>query len=470
MALWVRGLGRCDTIGAGLRLVDTGVWTMSRQLALRRVAVVLGALCLVLAAWYVAVRPTTLRVAVGASGSTQVEVLETVARVLRDSHQPFRFKLVRTNGTADASAKLDKGTVDLAVLRSDDQGGKDARSIVILHKRAVALVVRKDSGIETLRDIANRPIGITNVDADSYRPMIEKIMSHFELGEDELNLQEMSRRETVDAMTQRRIDGFIMVVNPASKPTRDMIAEMTAKNKLEIVVKGVPSHQALALRFRELHKSEIPEGAFGLQPVDEEDTVGITLELAATSRLSEQTATELTKSLMEIRGRLRSAQSLTYNIETPPVDEERRFLPHAGTAAFINSEAKTLLEQYSDYIWLGLFGVGIIGSSVAGVMSWAGLKSEAPADTLAEQVRVLAGRLEAATTIAEIDGIQGDFDDLVLALMRDYGLRRLSDEGSPDPSPWLNTFAGLIVRRRQLLEGIAPPAIADAPRISAVRT
>lgn len=442
---------------------------MARQLALRRVAVVLGGFCLLLAAWYVAVRPTTLRVAVGPAGSTQLEVMEALARVLRDSRQPFRFRVVRAAGMADASAMLDRGAVDLALLRSDVQEGKDARSIVIMHRRAVVLVTRKDSGIETLRDIANRPIGITNVDADSYKPLVERIMSHFELDEDELKLQELSRKETVEAMAQRRIDGFIMVINPASKPTREMISEITGKHKQELVVKGVPSHQALALRFRELDKSTIPEGAFGQQPAEDEDTVGITLELAASSHLSEQTATNLTKALMEVRGRMRSAQALTYNIETPPVDEERRFLPHAGTAAYVNSEAKTLLEQYSDYIWLGLFSVGIIGSSVAGLMSWAGLKREAPADTLAEQVRMLAGRLESATTTGEIEGIQGDFDDLVLALMRDYGLRTLAEDGSPDPSPWLNTFAGLIDRRRRLLEGIAPPAIGEAPRRSSVR-
>ena len=442
---------------------------MARQLALRRVAVVLGGLCLVLAAWYVAVRPTTLRVAVGPTKSTQVEVLEALGRVLRDSRQPFRFKLVRAEGSADAGAMLDKGAVDLAVLRSDVQEWKDARSIVILHKRAVVLVTRKDSGIESLRDIANRPIGITNVDADSYKPLVERIMSHFELEEDELKLQEMTRKETVEAMAQRRIDGFIMVINPASKPTRDMISEITGKHKMDIVVKGVPSHQALALRFRELDTSEIPEGAFGLQPAEDEDTVGITLELAASSRLSEQTATSLTKSLMEIRGRLRSAQALTYNIETPPVDEERRFLPHAGTVAHVNSEAKTLLEQYSDYIWLGLFSVGIIGSSIAGVMSWAGLKGEAPAETLAEQVRVLAGRLEAATGVTEVDAVQGDFDDLVLAIMRDYGLRSLAEEGAPDPSPWLNTFAGLIERRRRLLEDVTHPIPGEAPWHQVVR-
>lgn len=442
---------------------------MKGQLALRRVAVALGALCLVLAGWYLAVRPTTLTIAVGPPGSTQVTVLETLGRALKDTRQPFRLKLVGAGGSAEASAKLDKGTVDLAVLRSDDLEAKDARSIVILHKRSLVLVVRKDAGIETLRDIAGKPIGIVKIDADSYAPLIERIMSHFEVEEDDLKLQELDREATVAAMAQRRIDGFIMWANPASKPSREVISELTGTHKLEVVVKGTPAHEALALRFRELHTSEIPDGAFGAQPDDDEDTVGVTLEIVASSRLSEQTATALTKSLMEIRGRLRSTQTPTYNVETPPVDEERRFLPHAGTAAFVNSEAKTLFEQYSDHIWLALFSIGIVGSSIAGILSWAGLRREAPADTLAEQMRILAGRLENAGSVAEVDQVQGDFDDLVLAIMREYGLQSLAEDGAPDPSPWLNTFAGLIARRRALLTDLAPTGTTDRPLRSVAR-
>ena len=436
---------------------------MTGHLALRRVAVLLGALCLILAIWYLAVRPSVLRVAVGPPNGTQLEVLEALQKVMRDTNQPYRLRIVRADGTAHASRLLDQGKVDLAVLRSDDLSARDARSIVILHKRAVVLVTRKDSGIDSLREIAGRPIGITNVDRDSYKPIVERIMSHYEIEEGELKLTEMTRKETVAAMASREIDGFVMVVNPASKPTREMISEITVKNKVGIVVKGVPAHQAIALRFRELHASEIPEGAFGQQPTDEEDTVGLTLELVASSRLSEQTAADLTKSLMEVRGRLRNIQGLTYNIETPPVDEERRFLPHAGTAAFVNSEVKTLLEQYSDHIWLLLFSVGLIGSSIAGLMSWAGFKQGAPSEELAEHLRDLAARLEGASTVAEVEAVQGDFDDLVLGIMRDYGLKSLSEEGSPDPSSWLNMFAGLIERRRQLLHDLGTPATAVEP-------
>ena len=429
---------------------------MKGHLALRRVAVVLGAFALLLAAWYMALRPKMLSVAVGPEGSTQITYLKNLAKVLKDTRQPFRLRIVEVEGSAEGGELLDKGRVDLAVLRSDDLESKEARSIVILHKRAFAFVVHKDSGIESLRDIAEKPIGVVDVDTDSYKAIVERIMSHYDVDEDDLKLEPMKRDEIGKAMAERRILGFLMVGNLASRPFREMMSEMTGKLKLELVVSGVPAHEAIALRFRELHTSKIPEGVFGLEP-EEEETVGLTLELTASSRLSEQTATALTKSLMEVRTRLRSTQAVTYSIETPPVDEERRFLPHAGTAAFVNSEAKTLLEQYSDHIWLALFGVGIVGSSIAGLMSWAGLRREAPAETLGDEMRVLAARLEAASEVADVDAIQGDFDDLMLSVMREYGLRNLVEEGTPDPSPWFNTFAGVIARRRALLADISLP-------------
>lgn len=440
---------------------------MKGQLALRRIAVALGGLCLMLGIWYLAVRPTTLAVAVGPAESTQLAYVHNLAKVLRESRQPFRLKVVPAAGTASASEMLDSGRVDLAVLRSDNAEAKDARSIVILHKRAIAFVSRKDANLGTMRDIEEKPIGVLDVDQDSYKPLVERIMSHYDVDDEDLKLQSLRRDDLIKAMVDRRIEGFIIVGNLASRPVREMMSELTGEHKLELVVKGVPAYAALALRFRELHESKIPEGVFGLQPEEEENTVGITLELATTSRMSEQTATALTRTLMEVRARLRSPRAVSYAVETPPVDEERRFLPHSGTAAFVNSEAKTLLEEYSDFIWLGLFGLGLVGSGIAGVMSWAGLKREAPVETMAERMRVLAGRLEHAGSVADVDAVQGDFDDLLLGIMREYGLRSLAEDGAPDPSAWLHTFGGLIERRRALLVDLAqaqPPVVLKPSR------
>ena len=120
---------------------------------MRRVALMFGALCGVLAIWYLAVRPTVLTIAVGPAGSSQGAFAETVGKLLKETRQPFRFKVVETDGTEESSKQLDGRKVDLALLRSDDLTSKEARSIVIVHRRSLILVSRKEAKIESLRDI-----------------------------------------------------------------------------------------------------------------------------------------------------------------------------------------------------------------------------------------------------------------------------------------------------------------------------
>ncbi len=430
---------------------------MKGQLALRRIALVMAAMCVVLAGWYLWLRPTTLRIAVGPEKSSQREYIENIARLMKETKQPFRLKIVTVAGTTEASDALDNGKADIAVVRSDDLTSKDARSIVIIHKRAVVLVAREDTGIKTLRDVNGKKIAISMADSDSFKGILERILSHYDIDDDDVTLTEMPRANIAEALAEKRIDGFVMVTNPASKVNRVLLSEIVGEREIAIVMSGAPAHEALAFRFKELQTFEVPEGVFGGNPqLPEEDvnTVAITYEIAATSRLSERDATALTKSLMELRPRLRVSGESTYSVETPPVDEPRGIVPHSGTAAVVNNEVKTWLDTYSEYLWLGMFALGIVGSGIAAVMSWAGLSKEGPADVLSGKMRGLAARLEAAETTREVDAVQGDFDDLMLEIMRDQGLPNLQQDGQPDPSAWLHTFAGLIVRRRTLIEAL----------------
>ena len=91
---------------------------MKGPLAMRRVALMFGALCAILAIWFLALRPAVLTIAVGPSNSTQAAVVATVAKLLRETRQPFRFKILTAEGTEDSSKLLDARRVDLALLRA----------------------------------------------------------------------------------------------------------------------------------------------------------------------------------------------------------------------------------------------------------------------------------------------------------------------------------------------------------------
>jgi TRAP-type uncharacterized transport system substrate-binding protein len=180
---------------------------MKGPLAMRRVALMFGALCAVLVIWYLAVRPVVLKVAVGPRQTSQFAYLEAITRLLRETRQPVRFQIVPVEGTQEASKLLDNRRVDLALLRSNDLGSADARSIAIVHKRAVILAARKDAGIGSLRELTGKRVVVAAGDGDSYLPFVLRILSHYEIDADELDLEELPRSEIPAAIATGRFQG-----------------------------------------------------------------------------------------------------------------------------------------------------------------------------------------------------------------------------------------------------------------------
>ena len=81
----------------------------------------------------------------------------------------------------------------------------------------------------------------------------------------------------------------------------------------------------------------------------------------------------LTKALYDLRSELAGGNNGEFGVELPSLEERRRYLPHAGAVAQINGESKTLLEEYSDVIWLSLFAAGGLGSALSGLLAWLGI-------------------------------------------------------------------------------------------------
>lgn len=432
---------------------------MDGQLVLRRLALIFGAMSLIMMIWFIVAMPTTLAVAVGPPGSIQASLVESIRRAMKDTRQPFRIRLVHVSGSVEASRALDAGKVDLAIARSDDPTSTEARSIVVVHKRAIVVVAPKDAGITSFTDLRGRKTGIVRGETDSNVAIIERLMEHYDFSPEDIQLEELSSDTVGEALGSGKIDAFVLLANPTAAVARRILSEIAGVRKIPVVIHGLPAAEALARRFRELHTYKIPEGIYGGTPPRPDadiETVGISYELVASNRLSEIRGASLTKSLMELRTRLRRDLQSSLFIETPPVEEQRRFLPHAGAAAVVKDEAKTLLETYSDELWLALFAFSLLGSSVTGFFSWAGLQKAASDTSVSTRMRQIAGNLERASCVDDIDSVQGDFDDLVLTIMRDYGLKRISLDGEPDPAAWIGTFGGLIERRRTLLTGTDP--------------
>lgn len=430
---------------------------MEKRVILRLLAGAFTVLAVAIAAGLYLSMPTTLRIAVGPEGTEQARFVHAVQRAMIDTRQPFRLDVRTVKDSTEASKLLDKRGVDLAVARSDDPTSNEGRSIAVLQKRSIIVVVRKDSGITGVTDLQGRTVALIG-EADTNLPLVERIFAHYEIEPDAVKLKEMHPAEVAAAMADGMLDAFILVIDPNARMPRRVLAEITEKLKIPLAFTGMPASEALAFRFRDLITTEIPAGVFGGTPPRPEaaiNTVAISYELIATERMSDTVATALTKSLLDLRTRLRRDQEISFNIETPPVDEPRRFLPHDGTAAVVNDDAETFLEKYSDAIWLTLFGVSLLGSSVTGFMGWAAGRKREEEPSFQALLPQLTERLAAAHSLEAVDEVQREFDALVVATLMDTSKHTANGSEAPDPTPWITLFNRLIASRRAGLEAHA---------------
>lgn len=426
---------------------------MSRTRLLRRLAVIFAVICILLVGWYSFSVPKTLTIAVGPSDSTQYQFVHASARALKDTQQSFRLKIVPEKDSTSASKALDNHKVDLAVLRSDDNTSSEARSLAIIHKRAVLLVTHRGNGIGSVSDLKGRSTAIVSHPGESNRALIDRMFQHFGSSPEELNMQEISTRELAQSPT--RYDAYLVITEASQGGPKAVFEAIAGPEKRELQFIGMPAPEGLVLRFRELQKSTIPVGAFGGTPPSPAvpvDTVAITYELAATDDLSQTEATNLLEALVELRTRLRRHLARTpFDIEAPPVDEVRRFLPHTGAVAYVNDEeAETFLETYSDQIWLALFGLSIVGSSITGFLGWTGFfDRSSKGDDVTGRVRAVADRIVAAHGPADLDAAQRELDEVVIELLRKYGEQPgAAADGDPSLAHWIASLNAILARRR----------------------
>src|SRR5215471_6411230 len=90
-------------------------------------------------ALFYALRPLTLRIAVGPPGSDDHKVIQAMADAFAGESRTIRLSPIATDGAVEALALLGAGKADLAVGRGDLEMPADAQTVAIVRKNFVVL-------------------------------------------------------------------------------------------------------------------------------------------------------------------------------------------------------------------------------------------------------------------------------------------------------------------------------------------
>jgi TRAP transporter TAXI family solute receptor len=383
------------------------------------VLAIVGALA---AGYYFAMRPVTLRVAVGPANSDDLKVVQTLAQAF--GHQTsslIRLRPVPTEGASASAQALADGKADLAIIRGDLDVPKNAQAVATLRKNVAVLWVpppvrakgkKAAAKITKVAQLAGHRIGVVGRTQANVN-LLKVILQQYGVDPAKVEIVQFPANEAVEAIRNQKADAYLAAGPVNSKITTDAIAA-SAKDGGNPKFLAIDLADAIAQNHTAYEASEIPAGSFGSdRPDDEVKTISFSHHIVARKGLPESTVAAFTRQLFSIRQSLKNEFPLAAKIETPDTDKDASIPVHPGAAAFVDGEEKTFLDRYSDYIWWGLMALSAMGSAGAWFAGY--LKKDERSNNSSQRERLL-DMLRVARhcdSIDELDAMQAEADDIL---------------------------------------------------------
>ena len=371
--------------------------------------------------YYFAMRPVTLRIAVGPANSDDLRVVQALTQAFAQTHSHIRLRPIQTDGPTASAQTLADGKADLAIIRGDLNVPKNAQAVATLRKNVAVLwvppaVKGKKAGpkITKIAQLSGRRVGVigrtpANVD------LLKVILQQYGVDPGKVEVVQFPTNEAADAIHGQKADAYLAAGPVNSKITAEAIAASTRDGHTPTFL-AIDSAEAIAQNHSMYEASEIPAGAFGGspdRPEEEVKTISFSHHIVARKDLSETTVAAFTRQLFAIRQTVMAEFPLAAKIETPDTDKDAAIPVHPGAAAFVDGEEKSFLDRYSDFIWWGLMGLSAMGSAGAWFAGYLKKDERGNNSSLRERLLEMIAVARRSDSTEELDHMQAEADGIL---------------------------------------------------------
>jgi TRAP-type uncharacterized transport system substrate-binding protein len=407
--------------------------------------------------WYT--RPTTLTVAVGSLDGEAVKIVSALASRLASTNAPVRLKVVESSGALESADLLSAGKTDLAVVRGDIGDLSQAQAVLVLTHVVVLLIAPSGS---PLTDIASlKRITVGAVGGEVNKKVIKVLTDEYDLTRAGVTFKPIAPADARQAVQSKEARAFLIVLPLAPKHIALLRGLFLQDAKSAPVLIPIEAAAAIAEKERAFESFDVPKGTLRGAPAvpsDDVTTLRISLYLAATKKLDDEVVTELTQALMNARRDLLGEWPILAQITAPSTDPDAYLRVHPGAAAFYNGTQESLLDKWSNAIFLAPMILGGIVSVLAA--AWKFLRdgatetSQEPLDAL----YALGRRIRKSEREAELAEIESEID-FILQVQRS---KAATDEQNSLDVTTLNVAAhrlqNLLHDRRAIIAAREPAA------------
>jgi TRAP transporter TAXI family solute receptor len=377
--------------------------------------------------YYFAMRPVTLRIAVGPANSDDLKVVQALTQAFTQAHSHVRLRPMQTDGALASAQALADGKADLAIIRGDLDVPKNAQAVATLRKNIAVLWVPpavKAKGkkaapkITKIPQLAGRRIGVVGRTQANVN-LLKVILLQYGVDPAKVDIVQFPANEAAESIRNQKADAYLAAGPVSSKITADAIAASTRDGGAPTFL-AIDSAEAIAQNHPTYEASEIPAGAFGgspAKPEDEVKTISFSHHIVARKGIAEPTIAVFTRQLFAIRQTLKTDFPLAAKIETPDTDKDAVIPVHPGAAAFVDGEEKSFMDRYGDYIWWGLMALSAMGSIGAWFAGYLKKDERSNNSTLRERLLEMIGAARISDSTEQLDQMQAEADDILRATL-----------------------------------------------------
>lgn len=313
----------------------------------------------------------TYRVAIGPHDGEGQRLFAAVSPIVAGDSTFLRLSAVPTQDFQAASKALESGEVDLAVVRPDIASPTNGRTIVVLRREPVLVIVPKNSKIDKVADLKGKAIGVV-MGAGHNPAVLDTLLNYYDVPQQDISRITLRPDEVAAAIQQKRIAAVFVVGPLGAGRVTEVVAAVARAGGGAPDFLTVEEAEAIARRWPTVEKLEIARGSLqGNPPVPDETitTIAVTYRLVARSTLYDWPAGELARLLLTNKSRISGELPFAHQIESPDTDKGAVLPAHSGAAAYVNGEQKTFYDTFESLFWMGWMLCTLLGVSYAAIRS-----------------------------------------------------------------------------------------------------
>jgi TRAP-type uncharacterized transport system substrate-binding protein len=322
-----------------------------------------GLLCITLASLWWWEQPVRLKIAVSQNDIDEPRIVQALIDTLVKERADVRLSLHLTNGPEESAQALERGEVELAVVRSDIPVGRGATSIMELRKFFLMLVTKHGNHIQKIADLRGKQIGIAALPVHN-RVIAAEVLLHWGLKEKDYGFVYLDPGDLQKVVKEGKVDALFAISSLTNRPARrasDLLRSVWGPQLTLIPFDDVA---ALVGKIRGVEDGELVKGYFGGSPAKPEEdlaTISLSNRLVASEKVTIPVAVTITKVLLSLRDKKQLETPELISI-TVPARTSPSLPVHPGTVQQGDGTYQDFLDRYTNHFYVALAVIGGLGS------------------------------------------------------------------------------------------------------------